>query len=363
MNILLYEQGIKILMKIEEAGFEAYIAGGAVRDYILNKTPNDVDIASNAPQAELKKIFKKTIPVGKNEQTVLVFLDSSPFEVTQFKGSSWKEDLAARDFTCNAMALNSSWEVLDPYAGRKDIFSGKLRAAENPFKMFRADPVRLIRMIRFQIAMQLQPDPGLLKAFYACSTLVKNAAPERIFQELNKLRDPVNENRGWPELIELLNHLPLPVLTCQELKNELSASSPKVSRASWWTILLFNAEENESFLKYIPGDLNKHRRKVELAIKSFPWTNRELYDFGGEVLESARLILSLLKIEHEDFIRRYDELPIHQRRDLAVSGNDFTHLDSKTIGEVLMFLENAVLASKAENQRSALLSYLEKEYK
>lgn len=359
MTVLL-KQGISIVEKIESAGFEAMIAGGAVRDYYLGKDPHDVDIATNAPFSVLNDLFPKIIPVGKNMQTVLVFLNEHPFEVTQFKGEDWYQDLAFRDFTCNAMALNSKWDILDPLHGRKHLQEGTLKAAGNAEAMFQADPVRLIRMIRFLTGFKLYPDEALKQAFRECAPLLQQTAKERIFAELDKLRIPVNEAAGWQLFIHYVNMLPLSILQSGQINKALVNFSKPLNRKTWWAVLLYGIEKSDPFLQSIPAKLNRHSRRVNLAVAAFPWTDREMYDLGEEVLLSAQVILGFLHVPHtEDYLCRYRSFPIHHRKELAVDGADLLHLEKAKIGKALKFLEYAVIENKAVNTREFLLAYLQ----
>lgn len=133
----LFLKSVPILELIEKAGFEAYFVGGSVRDYILGSPINDVDIATSATPQEIKRIFPKTADIGIDHGTVLVIADSGTYEITTFRTESdysdfrrpdsvqfvrsLTEDLQRRDFTMNAMAMDKSGNIIDPFNGRHDL--------------------------------------------------------------------------------------------------------------------------------------------------------------------------------------------------------------------------------------------------
>lgn len=133
----LFLKSVPILELIEEAGYEAYFVGGSVRDYILGRPINDVDIASSATPQEIKRIFPNTADIGIDHGTVLVITDTGTYEITTFRTESGysdfrrpdavkfvrslTEDLQRRDFTMNAIAMDKTGKIIDPFNGKRDL--------------------------------------------------------------------------------------------------------------------------------------------------------------------------------------------------------------------------------------------------
>ncbi|MDQ7864060.1 hypothetical protein RCO48_32175 [Peribacillus frigoritolerans] len=137
----LFLKSVPILELIEEAGYEAYFVGGSVRDYILGRPINDVDIASSATPQEIKRIFPNTADIGIDHGTVLVITDTGTYEITTFRTESGysdfrrpdavkfvrslTEDLQRRDFTMNAIAMDKTGKIIDPFNGKRDLAQKK----------------------------------------------------------------------------------------------------------------------------------------------------------------------------------------------------------------------------------------------
>ena len=154
-----------VIQKIEEAGFEAYFVGGAVRDHLLKREIHDVDIATSATPTEIKSIFSSTVDVGIEHGTILVLYNGQSFEVTTsdqnpnimiFAGPdsvifirSLHEDLKRRDFTINAMAMDVTGTIIDPFGGQIDLESKLIKTVGKAEERFQEDALRLMRAIRF----------------------------------------------------------------------------------------------------------------------------------------------------------------------------------------------------------------------
>lgn len=159
----------------ENAGFEAYLVGGAVRDIFLNKKASDWDVATNATPQDVMKLFKTVIPTGIDHGTVTVHFKNEEIEVTTFRTESGysdgrhpdkinyaatiEEDLARRDFTMNAIAVNlKNGQIVDPFNGQKDIKRKLIRTVGNPHDRFMEDGLRPVRALRFASKLNFKID-------------------------------------------------------------------------------------------------------------------------------------------------------------------------------------------------------------
>ena len=173
-----------IIRSLENAGFEAYIVGGCVRDGILGREPEDWDVTTNAKPMEVKSVFPVTVDTGIEHGTVTVLVPPDEvergirsFEVTTYRidgeytdhrhpnavsfTGSLTEDLARRDFTINAMAYHMERGIIDPFSGQEDLEKKIVRAVGRAEDRFREDALRMMRGIRFSAQLDFALDEGI----------------------------------------------------------------------------------------------------------------------------------------------------------------------------------------------------------
>jgi tRNA nucleotidyltransferase (CCA-adding enzyme) len=203
--VLISDGARRVIAALEAAGHEAYAVGGCVRDSLLGQTPKDWDICTNAPPSRVAAVFagEKVINTGAKHGSVTVMLGAQPYEVTAFRidgaygdgrrpdsvafGCSLREDLARRDFTCNAIAYNPSSGFTDPFGGAGDIKRKLLRCVGDPDCRFREDSLRILRALRFAATLGFAIAPDTALAMERCCGLAGNIARERVSTELNGL--------------------------------------------------------------------------------------------------------------------------------------------------------------------------------
>ena len=190
---------LKIARKLEDAGFETWCVGGAIRDNLLGVPNHDFDLTTAAPPAEIQKAFKRTIPVGIEHGTVAVLdADNKPHEVTTFRkdiqtdgrhavvefGVSLMDDLARRDFTINAIAyhpIRHEWR--DPFQGEQDLAKKLIRSVGDPNWRFQEDYLRILRALRFSARFEFRIHPRTLEAAQANIQGLAQLSAERVHDE------------------------------------------------------------------------------------------------------------------------------------------------------------------------------------
>lgn len=235
---------IWLCQKLSEAGYSAYVVGGAVRDLLLydassGQYAKDFDVATAAHPEEVVRIFgaRRTIPTGIAHGTVTVLCDRSPegaggadlppvgehrhrhIEVTTFRGESsysdgrrpdrihfiddLVEDLRRRDFTINAIAYDPLSNTLhDPFGGQTDLAESRLRAVGDPAQRFAEDGLRLMRAVRFVARLNLSIEPSTRHAFAAALPTLRKVSRERVRDELNRLIETKTPSIGLRHLFE-----------------------------------------------------------------------------------------------------------------------------------------------------------------
>lgn len=198
---------LNILCALDSAGHRAVLAGGCVRDSLLGRRPSDWDIASSASPEEVLALFPRCVPTGIKHGTVTVLSGGGSVEVTAFRaeggysdhrrpdsvsfGCPLEADLARRDLTVNAMAMDAAGEITDPFGGRDDLRRRLLRCVGEPERRFDEDALRMLRTVRFSAQLGFDIEPRTLEAIRALAHLASGLSAERVRDELLKtLRSP-----------------------------------------------------------------------------------------------------------------------------------------------------------------------------
>jgi tRNA nucleotidyltransferase (CCA-adding enzyme) len=197
----------RIAEKLERAGHETWCVGGGVRDALLGVNSLDWDLATAAMPDAVRKLFRRTIPVGERFGTIAVIdRDNVVHEVTTFRkdvetdgrhavvqfGASLDADLARRDFTINAIAWSPSRKELhDPFGGIADLETGVVRAVGDPDDRMREDRLRALRAIRFAGRYGFRIDDGTWQAIRASAPHLGRLSAERVKQEIEKTMEQV----------------------------------------------------------------------------------------------------------------------------------------------------------------------------
>jgi tRNA nucleotidyltransferase (CCA-adding enzyme) len=245
-----------IARTLEESGYETWAVGGAVRDALLGRPSGDWDLATRATPKEMRRLFKRTVPIGVDHGTLGVLArGGTMYEVTTFRkdvetdgrhavvrfAGTIEEDLARRDFTVNAVAWHPlREELLDPFGGASDLEGRVLRTVGLPGERFREDYLRILRGLRFAGIFGLDIDPPTWDALCAGVGHLTALSAERVREELLKVMqaDPaptraldlyassgalrvlypeLDALRGLPSAIEGADRWTLTVRTVQEL--------------------------------------------------------------------------------------------------------------------------------------------------
>lgn len=198
-------QGMReIIRTLHDAGFTAYLVGGAVRDLLLGKTAKDYDVATSATPDEILKLFDHAVPLGASFGVITVIIDTIPYEIATFReereysdGRHPEEvlysddpatDAARRDFTINALFFDPERNViLDSVNGVHDLKKGILRTVGDPERRFREDHLRMMRAVRFAARLGCEPECETERAISLLAPLVRSVSAERIRDELEKM--------------------------------------------------------------------------------------------------------------------------------------------------------------------------------
>lgn len=192
-----------IIEKLNKKGYEAFVVGGCVRDWLLGKKPTDFDIATSASPQDVKALFSRTVDTGIKHGTVTILMGNRTVEVTTYRidgeykdnrhpenvifTHDLREDLMRRDFTINAMAYHPELGIVDLFGGREDILNKIIRGVGDPVKRFEEDALRMLRGIRFAAMLGFKIEDNTWNAIFIKSQLIKNISCERIRDEFLKI--------------------------------------------------------------------------------------------------------------------------------------------------------------------------------
>ena len=213
-----YEDAVEIVFKLKEAGYEAYLVGGCVRDYIRGEKPEDYDIVTSARPEDVRNIFPRTVSVGERFGVLLVVEKGVSYEVASFRKdegyrdgrrptkisyTSAKEDVMRRDFTINGLLLDPETKgIIDYVSGRDDIERKIVRTIGDPKRRFGEDHLRMLRAVRFAANLDFEIDPATMAAITRNAPAIKNISAERIRDELSGILIHSGARKGMELLSE-----------------------------------------------------------------------------------------------------------------------------------------------------------------
>lgn len=353
---------LKLINKITSAGFEAYIVGGFVRDYILGIESNDVDVNTNATPKDLMAIFKDSISPPEDYGSVTVIYNNIRFEITTFRKETGYldnrrpekieyindlyEDIVRRDFTINSLCMDKDGNIIDLLNGREDIDKRLVKAIGNPIDRFREDSLRILRAVRFSITLDFELDKDLVKAIKKCKNLLKNLSYYRKKDELDKIFTSKNSLKG----IELLKELGLDKVL--ELKN-LDKVKRTNSLIGVWAVL--NVTDKYPFTnneKALIKDINTVLEHNNLDPMM-------LYKYGLYVNSVAG---EMKDLDIKKIAESYENLIIKNRKEIDITSNEIIEVTNKKpgpfINEIYKSLEREILYRRLNNNKEDIIKYI-----
>jgi len=211
----------KVVERLQQAGYLAYIVGGSIRDLVLGHHPKDFDVATDATPEQVAELFRNARLIGRRFRLAHIRFGREVIEVATFRGSgegdggddqhrevdqgrlvrdnvwgSEAEDARRRDFTINALMYDPHTATIRDYVGGyDDLLKRRLRLIGDPVTRYREDPVRLLRAVRFKIKLDLELDPATAAPIPEMAELLHDIPPARLFDEIIKL---FMGGRAWP---------------------------------------------------------------------------------------------------------------------------------------------------------------------
>ncbi len=360
---------VKVLYKLEEAGFQAYLVGGGVRDILLGLNPKDFDIATDATPEQINKIFRNSRIIGRRFRLVHVLFGREMLEVATFRAGhedscnskaktsdhgmlvrdnvfgNLEEDAFRRDFTVNALYYTvKDFSVLDFTGGLDDLQKRQLRLIGDPVTRYREDPVRILRAIRLSCKLDLSIEEKTAEPIKELAEMLAHISPARLWEEANKLFLAGCAFKTWHELIKRGVAQHLFSATTNALKMDESRDFAKfidqalnstdsrieqnlpVTPAFLFAVILWQPLQNETLRLInkglIPAEASQKaaskvfdlQRKTIAVPKRFSITAREIWSLQPRFINLRKKNVESL-IEHPRFRAAYDFLCLRAGKD------------------------------------------------
>ena len=427
-----------LLARLESAGYQGWAVGGCVRDTLRGAVPSDWDVTTDARPERVMALFgERAIPTGLKHGTVTVCAGETHVEVTTFRrdgtysdhrrpdavqfSPSLEEDLARRDLTVNAMAMDLRGHICDPFGGQEDLSRRVLRCVGDPLRRLDEDALRIMRTLRFAAVLGFTIEPDTSAALHRRAPLLADIAAERILVEMNKLLTgeymasvllayPDVLGVFLPELLPCVGFDQRNVHHCYDVwtHSVYAASAIAPDAVLRWAMLLHDIGKPDCFTvdehgtghfyghparsaelaEAICRRLRMNKKSAQRIVTLVRWHDRDIPRTEKAVARAARqlgedTLRQLLAVKRADNRAQsplcrgraadidraeaiLDDLLARQScfslRELAVRGNDLTALGLRgpAVGEALQKLLDAVMDGSVPNERPALLALAQK---
>ncbi len=351
------ETAKKILQKLNDNGFKAYLVGGYVRDLLLGSESNDIDICTNAQGKDLISLFSGkengygsfNVQVNKYNIDITTFRKENSYQNSKLVDyvfiDELEQDLLRRDFTINTICMDARGKVYDFWHGIDDLNHNIIKAVGDADTRLKEDPLRILRAIRFATVLDFELDKNLETAIIKNKNLIKTISYYRVKEEVSRILLSLNFQKG------------LDLLKKYGLDNILQLSYVHVI----YTKDLYGMWAQIQYPESYP--FTKQEKEIILniqdIIKDGSITNGTLYHHG---LYLCLVAGEILGIDKNTIYKINDNIPIHERKDLAISYLELgTILDikpSKKLKEIEKEIIDKILHGHIKNTKNEIKNYL-----
>lgn len=362
----MYNSAIKVLKKLTNFGYKAYIIGGYPRDLYLKRSSVDIDICTDATPMEIVNIFSEVVTTNSEYGSVIVIVDKIRFEITTFRSEgkytlyrkpssvqyidSLEEDLKRRDFTINTLCIDKDGKVIDLLNAQSDLDNHIIRMVGNPKVRLKEDVLRILRAVRFATVLDFELEPVLKVYIKKYASLVRKLSKERIREELDIIFASSNKEYG----IKLLCELRLAdALGLAELKKVKITPSMIVTWAQLKATDKYNFSTSEK---------ETMTMILELMDKNL-LDKKILYKYG---LYVCTLASELNDVSKKDLNEINFSLQIHSKLDIALSPMEICEILDKKPGaflkDLINDLEDKLVGDEIKNNKESLTEYITNKY-
>ena len=362
------EEALRLLKKINDHSYKAYIVGGFVRDYILGIESNDIDINTDATPKQIREIFENSCLPSEDYGSVTVISKGIRFEITTFRKeltyinnrkpveieyiNNLYEDLIRRDFTINTLCMDQDGNIIDMLDGKKDIDDKKIRTVGDASSRFEEDSLRILRAVRFATILDFDLSEDVVKGIEKTKNLLHNLSYYRKKEELDKIFTSPNYKNGIKLLLELGLDEELEIANLQKVLDSDTSSLIGI-----WSIL--NVTDKYPFNKNELELIEKINQAVKLDNKDF----MNLYKYGLYINSVAG------EMKNEDIkiiTAQYVKLPIKSRKDIDIDSETIMATLNKKPGKYLKDIyddiEEKIIYGQLANDKEEICKYIKEKY-
>lgn len=362
VNMEYLDTGIKLISKIKTLGYEAYLIGGCVRDYLLDITSNDIDVATNMPLDIIKSEFDYK-DNGGDYLSITIKYEGIYFEITHFrKDISYEdhrhptvievdnlyEDTLRRDFTINALAFDYNKKIIDYHNGIDDLKNKLIKAIGDPTTRFEEDALRILRALYFSSKLGFEIEKSTLDVIIAKSYLLSSLSNDRIYNYFIKLCEAkYSKGINYIKEYDLFRYIP-------DFNSWLDATGHGYKKEELVYIY---------YLKYnkFPPVITSKEKKLCLSLKNLVdnhFDNYSLYR-NRENVYKLSFIIDRLNVNSKQLKQKIMNMQISTDSDLAVSKLEITkdfegEMKSAVVNEVI----KAIVSDAIPNEREAILTFI-----
>ncbi|MGZ3140254.1 poly(A) polymerase [Candidatus Phytoplasma solani] len=384
----------KIIEILKKHNFEAFIVGGAVRDYLLNiETKEDIDITTNALPQEIKAIFQTNNHAYYG--TIKIIFEQVTFEITTYRKEGTyldhrhpseiffiqevQKDVIRRDFTINALLMDQKGEILDFTNGKKDLESKILRTITNPYNSFKTDALRMIRAFYFQAKLNFKLENNTQKALQMKTHLLTQISLSKIYEYLQKIMTYPYWQTSFQTIIQTKAHLFFKAITkaiilFASLDNNTTKKlqiKKNLEESIFWSVALCLEPNIFSFWTVSGKKKKKYQLLKHLSSNLLQELAFNLFKYGLSNCLSAykiNYLLSNLSINNlftkniNKIKKTYNNLPLKKMTDLQIDWQEILPKISNnsvlTIRQIKQALIKQVLSGKILNKKEKLMDFI-----
>ncbi|AHH08672.1 CCA tRNA nucleotidyltransferase [Borrelia anserina] len=393
---------IKISKIFNDHNYEFFLVGGALRDLLLKKIPNDFDFTTNATPEEIMQLFPNNMKTGIKHGTISIIFNKNIFEVTTYRididyknkrspkkvkfTKNLNDDLQRRDFTINSIAMNTlNGKIIDCYNGRQDLNKKRIKCIGEPNQRFEEDALRILRAARFASTLNFTIEKNTLTSMKYKKENILFLSKERINNELIKLLEGKNPINGinYLQKVNFFNYF-FNIKINKKSKNQINA----LNRDKFYlkAIVIFTIKQDISCLKENLKLLRFSNKDIKLIL-FYKTVVNEINTLRIKKLHDIRIMLSKATREsYKEILDIYKALKGKDKKlkfilnkikskkllndplslkELKINGNDIKNIqltDNKKIGQILNYLLREVLINPKLNKKEILIKKIKDQY-